>query len=141
MLGLNKAFLIGHVGQDPEIKTSPNKGTTYCKLTLATPNHKKEGETWVDHPDWHRLTLFGLPAERVAKSVKKGDTLAVECTIRHGKWTDKDGQQRYETSLLVDRVLWTVPKAQRAEEFGSGRPPGQPEDFPVSAPEVDQIPF
>jgi len=141
MVGLNKAFLIGRVGQDPEMKTSVSKGTPYCKLTLATPNHKKEGETWVDNPDWHRLTVFGPNAERVAKNVKKGDSLAVECSIRQGKWTDKDGQQRHETSLLVDRVLWTVPRAQRSTEFGSGRPPGQPEVFEAPAPEGEQIPF
>lgn len=124
MLGLNKAYFIGRVGNDPELRTSAAKGTPYCKLSLATPNHRKVEDQWVDTPDWHRLTAFGPTAERLARNVHKGDGLAVECTVRQGKWTDKEGNAHYETNLVVDRVLWSMPRAARAQEFGSATPPG-----------------
>ena len=145
MLGLNKAYFIGRVGNDPELKTSASKGTAYCKLSLATPNHRKVEDQWVDTPDWHRLTAFGATAERLVRVLKKGDGLAVECTVRQSKWTDKEGAAHYETSLVVDRVLWSVPKAARAAEFGSASPPGSVEspapELAADADSDEQIPF
>ena len=103
--GLNKAYLIGHIGQDPELRATAT-GKSLVKLSLATPNSRKVGDEWIDTPDWHRLTLFDTNAEFIAKHARKGDVLAVECTIRPNRWTDASNTVRYEVNLIVDRVLW-----------------------------------
>ena len=111
MKGLNKAYLIGHVGQDVELRTTAS-GKRVARVSLATPNTRKIGEEWVDVPDWHRLVAFDKEAEFLADYARKGGTLAVECAIRPNKWTDRDNVTRYEVQLVVDRVLWlNVPKS------------------------------
>ena len=103
MKGLNRAYLIGNLGQEPELRTSAS-GIPLLKLSLATPNARKVNEEWVDTPDWHRLTVFGNDAEYLARYAHKGDTLAVECAIRPNRWTDKDNVVHYEVNLIVERV-------------------------------------
>ncbi len=109
MNGLNKAYFIGHLGRDPEPRTTPG-GTTLVRLSLATPHARKDGENWVDTPDWHRLTAFGKTAESLLRNAHKGDMIAVESVVRPNRWTDKDGQAHYEVNLYVERVLWISQK-------------------------------
>ena len=103
--GLNKAYLIGTIGHEPELRTTA-QGLPIAKVSLSTPHARKVDDAWIDTPDWHRLTLFNREAEHVARYAHKGDTLAVECAIRPQKWADKDGITHYEVALVVDRVLW-----------------------------------
>jgi single-strand DNA-binding protein len=113
MRGLNKCYLIGHVGRDPETRTS-KEGLAIAKLTLATPRgHKVEG-TWVDTPDWHRVTAFGRDAEFLSKFARKGDGLALECAVRPGKWIDRAGATRYGVDMIIERVLWLQGKRAAA---------------------------
>ncbi len=140
MKGLNKAYLIGHIGQDPELRTTAN-GKQVLKLSLATPHGRKVGEEWVDTPDWHRLTLFDKAAEYVASYARKGDVLAVECAIRPNKWTDKDNVVHYQVDLLVDRVLWLNGKHRQGN---TGTQPAKVPPPPAPPPRVadtEEIPF
>ena len=105
MKGLNKAYLIGHIGQDPELRTTAG-GKQLVKLSLATSNARKVNDEWIDTPDWHRLTFWDKQAEFISNYARKGDVLAVECAIRPNKWTDKDNVVHYEVNLFVERVLW-----------------------------------
>lgn len=140
MQGLNKAYFIGRIGRDPEVRSSPQKGMLVATLSIATA-HRRKGEDgqWIDNPDWHRLTAFGHNAEYLQRSAHKGDGIAVECTVRQEKWTDKDGAHHYETRLYVERVLWVVPKLARTVELpgapgasaGAGAVTGEP-SFPAN---------
>jgi single-strand DNA-binding protein len=105
MNGLNRAYFIGNLGRDPEPRTTRNDSVV-VSVTLATPHVRKDGDGWVDTPDWHRLTAFGKTAEMLLRNAHKGDTMAVECVVRPNRWTDKEGQARYEVNLYVERVLW-----------------------------------
>lgn len=104
MKGLNRAYLIGHIGHDPELRTTQS-GQSMLKISLATPRSQKVNDVWVEAPDWHRLTAFGQEAEFLAKYGQKGNMLAVECAIRPNRWTDKEGHSHWEVSLIIDRVL------------------------------------
>lgn len=120
--GLNRAYLIGNVGQDPELRTTLG-GKQIVKLSLATPNSRKVGDEWIDQPDWHRITFFDRDAEYIAKYAHKGDMLAVECAIRPNKWTDRENVTHYEVNLNVERVLWLNARGSGAgggERGGSG---------------------
>ncbi len=105
MNGLNRAYFIGNLGRDPETRTTRNDSVV-VSVTLATPHVRKDGDNWVDTPDWHRITAFGKTAENILRNAHKGDTMAVECVVRPNRWTDKEGQTRYDVNLYVERVLW-----------------------------------
>jgi len=113
MTGLNRAYFIGHLGRDPETRTVRNDKVV-VSITLATPHLRKDGENWVDTPDWHRLTAFGKTAESLLRNAHKGDSMAVECVVRPSKWTDKEGQTRYDVNLYIERVLW-ISRKRRLE--------------------------
>lgn len=125
MRGLNKAYLIGTIGQDPELKDTPS-GKQLLKLSLVTPNARKVGDEWVDVPDWHRLTLWDGNAAYVTLHGRKGDTMAVECSIRPNKWTDKDNIVHHEVNLVVDRVLWLKANGRQQSETTAPMPPASP---------------
>lgn len=123
MKGLNRAYLIGHIGQEPEMHTSRG-GQNVLKLSLATPNVRKVNEEWVDTPDWHRITVFGNDAEYLGKYAHKGDALAVECAIRPNKWTDKDNIVHHDVNLIVEKVAWLGSKNRPSGgDQGGGGPP------------------
>lgn len=103
MNGINKVYLLGHIGHDPEVRTTTG-GKAVVKVSLATSHPKKVNEEWVDGVDWHRLTFFDRDAEYVARVAKKGDLLCVEAALRPNKWTDKDGQTRYDIAIVVQRI-------------------------------------
>jgi single-strand DNA-binding protein len=129
MRGLNKAYLIGHIGSDPELRTTAS-GKQVVKLSLATPNRRKVGEEWVETPDWHQLTAFDRTAEWLAQNGKKGMVLAVECSIRPGKWTDRENVVHHEVSLIVDRVLWLNARGKGEPSLADPLPPGPEEEGP-----------
>lgn len=142
MKGLNKAYLIGNIGQDPELKTTAS-GKQLLKLSLATPHPRRVGDEWVDVPDWHRLTLFDKQAEFVGSYARKGDVLAVECSIRPNKWTDRENVVHYEVQLIVERVLWLNGKSRghRAGDERTQAIPMPPEPEMSEAEVEEQVPF
>jgi single-strand DNA-binding protein len=124
MKGLNRAFLIGHIGHEPELKTAAS-GTAVLKLSLATPSSRKVGDNWVDSPDWHRLTLFGQEAEFLSRFAHKGDTLGVECVLKPGRWLDREGTVHYSLDLVVERVLLLESRGSKQEN--AANEPTEPE--------------
>lgn len=112
MRGMNKVILIGNVGGAPELRTTPN-GRTVATLSLATNRPVKQGETWTQIADWHRVTLWERDAELVGRFVGKGSPIAVEAELRYDKWTDPQGQKRSKT-LLVARKVHLLGKASGA---------------------------
>jgi len=101
----NKVQLIGHVGQEPEIKTFDG-GRKMANITLATNDYytNDKGER-VDQTEWHRITAWGKVADIIEKYVDKGKEIAVEGKLTHRSYEDKDGNKRYITEVLANDVL------------------------------------
>lgn len=99
---VNKAFLLGWVGKDPEVN-STNGGTLKASFSLATSDRQKDGQgDWQDRTEWHNLIAFKRTAEIVRDYVRKGDQLMVEGKIQTRSWDDKDtGQKRNRTEIFV----------------------------------------
>lgn len=100
----NKVQLIGHVGQEPEVKTINNKKV--ATLTIATNDfyYNEKGDK-VEQTEWHRITAWGKTAEIIEKYVTKGKEIAVEGKLSHRSYDDKDGNKRYVTEILVSELL------------------------------------
>lgn len=100
---LNKATVIGHLGKDPEIRSFQNGGRA-ATLTLAT------SESWTDkasgerreRTEWHRVSVLneGLVGV-VEKYLKKGAKVYIEGKLETRKWTDKAGQEKYTTEIVL----------------------------------------
>ena len=99
---LNKIMLIGHVGQEPEIRYTQD-GKPIANLSLATTEKwKSKGGEAQEKTEWHRIVVFGGLAGVVEKYVKKGDKLYIEGKIQTRNWTDNEGVKRYSTEVAVD---------------------------------------
>ncbi len=100
---VNKVFLLGNVGKDPEIRSSAS-GVMVATFTLATSDRQKDAQgNWQDRTEWHTLVAFNRTAEIVRDYVKKGNKLYVEGKIQTRSWDDKEtGAKRYRTEIIVN---------------------------------------
>jgi single-strand DNA-binding protein len=103
--GVNKVFLLGNVGKDPEIRATAG-GMTIASFTLATADRRKDAQgNWQDVTEWHNLVAFQRTAEIVRDYVKKGTQLFIEGKIQSRSWEDKEsGQKKYKTEILVNEL-------------------------------------
>ena len=151
MASVNKAIILGNLGQDPELRYTQS-GAAVCTLNIATtdvrndPNNGRQERT-----EWHRVVVWNKQAENAAKYLAKGRSVYIEGRIQTRSWEDQNGQKRYATEIVAQTVQFlggrdsqstqsnqarnfTPPPAEPAKEFDSGF--GGPE-----TPSLDDIPF
>src|SRR3954468_20463711 len=104
MASVNKVILIGNLGKDPEVRYLPS-GDAVTNISVATTDQWKDksGEKQ-EHTEWHRVAFFGKTAEIAGEYLKKGSPVYIEGRIRTRKWQDKEGQDRYSTEIVADRM-------------------------------------
>lgn len=104
MASVNKVILIGNVGRDPETRYMPS-GDAIVNLSLATTDtwKDKNGEKQ-ERTEWHRVAFFGKTAEIAGQYLRKGSQVYIEGRLQTRKWTDKEGQERYTTEIVADRM-------------------------------------
>jgi single-strand DNA-binding protein len=103
--GVNKVFLLGNVGKDPEIRTTAG-GMTVATFSLATADRAKDAQgNWGDKTEWHNLVAFQRTAEIVRDYVKKGSQIFIEGKIQTRSWDDKETNvKKYRTEILVNEL-------------------------------------
>lgn len=104
MASVNKVIVVGNLGRDPEMRYLPS-GEPVANITVATSSKykNKSGEV-VEETEWHRITFFGKLAEIVGEYLKKGRSVYVEGRIKTRKYTDKDGTEKYATSIIANEM-------------------------------------
>lgn len=102
MRGVNKVIVVGTLGRDPEINYTA-AGTAVANLAIATEKKWKDKQTGEDQKKtaWHRVKMFGRLAEVAGEYLKKGRQVYIEGELDYGKYTDKDGVERYTTDILA----------------------------------------
>ena len=104
MAGVNKVILLGHLGRDPEMRDQPSGGAI-ANFSIATSETFKDKEgNKQERTEWHRVVLFGRTAEIAGEYLRKGSMAYVEGRLQTRKWTDKEGQERYTTEIVGDRL-------------------------------------
>ena len=103
-MSLNKVMLLGHLGQDPELRYNPS-GTPVCNFSLAT------NEFWMDkdgqkqkRTEWHRIVVWGKTGENCSRYLAKGRQALVEGRLETRSWEGKDGQKKYTTEIIARNV-------------------------------------
>ena len=107
--GVNRVILVGHLGQDPEVRYMPN-GNAVANFSVATSESwkdKQTGETR-DRTEWHRVVVFGKLAEIAGEYIKKGTQVYLEGQLQTQKWQDQSGQDRYTTEVVLNPIGGTL---------------------------------
>lgn len=112
MASINKVILIGNLGQNPELKHTPN-GQAVANFSIATnENWKDKSGQDQSRTEWHRIVVWGKTAENCAKYLAKGRPVYIEGKLQTRQWQDKDGQTKYTTEI----------QAQTVQFLGGGTP-------------------
>lgn len=99
---VNRVTIIGNLGRDPEVRyTNDNKAIANVTVACSESWTSKDGERQ-EKTEWVRVVVFGKIAEVVEKYLKKGAKVYFEGKLQTRQWTDKDGQERYTTEVVVD---------------------------------------
>jgi len=100
---VNKVILVGNLGKDPEIRSFQNGGrvASFSIATSESWKDKTSGER-KEKTEWHRISvlnenLVGI----VERYLKKGSKVYLEGQLETRKWTDKEGQEKYTTEVVL----------------------------------------
>jgi single-strand DNA-binding protein len=104
MASVNKVILIGNLGRDPETRYMPDGGAVTNVSIATTENWKDKNGEKQEKTEWHRVAFFGKLAEIAGEYLKKGSQVYVEGRLQTRKWQDKDGQDKYSTEIVADRM-------------------------------------
>ena len=150
MAGINKVILVGNLGQNPELRYTPN-GIAVCTLRIATSESytdRASGER-ITNTEWHNAVVRNKAAEICEKYLKKGDRVYVEGRIKTRKWQGDDGKDRYSTEIHVDDFTFLTQRPSdgittqtQAAQQQSSQPsqPAQPTQANQPASD-DDLPF
>lgn len=140
---INKVFLIGNLGRDPEIRGTKT-GNLVCKFSIAVSEKiKGEDGTWRDHTEWVNIAVWGKMGDVCHTYLFKGSKVHIEGKLRYGKYTGQDGIERSTTEVHATRVEFLTPKGQASYNRGEQQAaptPGTSQPGPVSAPGPASIP-
>ena len=125
---MNKVFLFGNVGKDPDVKTLES-GKKIAKFSLATSSYSKDKEGQkVTQTEWHNIVVWEKLAELAQSWIKKGSSVIIEGEIRYRQYTDKDGVTKYFTEILGNSIHLAGKKEEEKPKANS------PEDDPSFDP-------
>ncbi|MEQ5089085.1 single-stranded DNA-binding protein [Providencia rettgeri] len=130
---LNEVNIIGHLGNDPEIRYQPS-GDAIATMSIGCSERwrdKKTGEQ-KEKTEWIRVVVFGKLAENVGEYLKKGSLVFVKGKFRTRKWQDQSGQDRYSTEVTVGmdgivKFLDKKPQSQSTQQQSEWGQPQQPQ--------------
>lgn len=141
MGSVNRVILVGHLGKDPEVRRTSN-GKAVANFTLATSRQyqKPDGQK-VDQTEWHRVVAYGRQAEICGEYLGKGKQLYVEGRLQTRSWEEQQGQKRYTTEIVMDRMQFLG----RKDDGARGRAPypsavAQQSKAPGSVPALTALP-
>jgi len=130
-MSLNRATIIGYLGQDPELRNLTTSGQPVATFAVATDESftDKNGERQ-ERVDWHQVVVYGKLAETCHKYLSKGRQIYVEGRLRTREYEARDnGGKRYRTEIIAQRVQFLGPRPN-LPPGGESEEPGASEDAP-----------
>lgn len=103
MSSVNKAIIVGRLGQDPEMR-DVNEETTVARLSVATSQRYKDGEETREVTDWHTVKAWNGLAGICRDYLHKGDLVYIEGRMKQVKWDDQDGNTHYQAHLKAGKI-------------------------------------
>ncbi len=129
-MNLNKAFIVGNITRDPELKSLPSGGSV-CNFSIAT------NRTWTDKDgakqqatEFHNIVVFGKMADTVAQYMRKGSQILVEGRIQTRSWEGKTGGKQYRTEIVAESIQFGAKPRGEQEPTGRNEDEIKSEDIP-----------
>ena len=116
MRGVNKIFLLGHIGHKPELRQTKNE-RHYAEIRLATNRAHRIDDEWTEFTDWHTVKIWGRLAQLCAEHLEVGATVAVEGQLRSEHWVAQNGEKRSRSIIWGEQVHFV--RTQRKKEQAS----------------------
>lgn len=141
-MSVNIAIVVGNLGKDPEVRFTQS-GRAVANFPIAT------SESWTgqdgspqERTEWHNIVVWGKQAESCGQYLSKGRQVFVQGRIQTRKWTDQNGQDRYTTEIVAQRVQFLgggggARASQESQDQGFGEPSSSFQSPPID----DDIPF
>lgn len=116
---MEKAYILGRLGRDPEIRVSQS-GTKVAKFSVAV-NRKFKRENEPD-TDWFYCVAFDKKADFVDKYLRQGVRVAISGDLQNDNYTNKDGQKVYSVQIIVEEIEFAESKGDNADKPRAERP-------------------
>ena len=141
-MSVNIAIVVGNLGKDPEVRFTQS-GRAVANFPIAT------SESWTgqdgsaqERTEWHNIVVWGKQAESCGQYLSKGRQVFVQGRIQTRKWTDQNGQDRYTTEIVAQRVQFLgggggARASQESQDQGFGESSSSFQSPPID----DDIPF
>ncbi|TAL69145.1 MAG: single-stranded DNA-binding protein [Bacteroidetes bacterium] len=127
---LNRVTLIGNLGADPELRSTP-QGTQVCTVNIATTErYKDKSGEFKDSTEWHRIVFWDRLADTVSKYLKKGSKIYVEGKLKSRQY-EKDGITRYMTEIYAQSMIMLSKDVEGSSSQKSA--PAEPDSFDDAA--------
>lgn len=148
---LNKIFLIGRVGNNPEIKTT-SSNQEFARFSVATDEQytDKNGQI-IKKTEWHKIVAWGKQVEFIANYLVKGILVYIEGKIETRKWEDQSGITKYITEIKAEKVVGLESSHSRTSNdiqtnsngkiINPNTDFGYNKDFPLQSSDMDKLPF
>jgi single-strand DNA-binding protein len=154
---INKAMVFGNLTRDPELRALPS-GMNVVNFSVATNRTYKDRDgKKQEQTDFHNVVVFGRQADTVNQYLKKGSSVFVEGRMQTRSWEGKDGEKKYRTEIVADRVQFGprssgagqargsgqggVHEEAPSDDVGGGAPGGAGIEYPKDDINPDDIPF
>ena len=149
---INKVFLFGNLTRDPELRALPS-GMNVASFSVATNRvYKDRDGKKQEQTDFHNVVVFGRQADTINQYLKKGSSVMIEGRIQTRSWEGKDGEKKYRTEIVADRVQFgprssggggrrSDESSQEAPEEASQGGGGAGIEYPKDDINPDDIPF
>lgn len=127
MASVNKVIIIGHLGEDPDLRYTESN-TAITKMSVATSERYKDKQgNQQEKVEWHRIVVFGKQAEHCNQYLAKGRQVYIEGRIQTRKYQDKQGNDRYTTEIVAQNVTFLsggnegrAPQQRQSNSRGGG---------------------
>jgi single-strand DNA-binding protein len=142
---INRVVISGNLTRDPELRSTPG-GTSVCSLRVAVNSRRKEGDQWVDKPNYFDVTVWGTQGENCAQYLSKGRPVAIDGRLNWREWDAQDGSKRQSVDIIADSVQFLGTRDSAQVNGGPRESDLQADtsDFdqvPVASGADDDIPF
>lgn len=140
---LNKVILIGNLGRDPEVRSTPS-GQTVASFTLATNRRwKDKGGQRQEQTEWHNIVVWGRQAEVAGQYLTRGKQIYLEGRLQTRSWDDKNtGEKRYRTEIVCENFQMLGSRQDMDSHGGGSSGPSYDDGgYDHGGPDEDDIPF
>ena len=154
---INRVIITGNLTRDPELRAIGNSGNEVCGMRIAVNTRRKQGDEWVDKPNYFDVTVWGAQGRNCAQWLSKGRPVAIDGRLRWSSWEDKNGGgKRSKVEIVAQTVQFLGSRGDNggAPQGGGGQGyapqsdvPADTSDFSNPAPVAagggseDDIPF